>query len=85
MNHFVRLALWYNARRKLYRLRREEADIETPLAKLEGVKIYYRKTVISFKEQAKRRLAALLSGNQNNSLPLECLTRGLLRQILIPS
>ena len=30
LNHFVRLALWYNVRKGLYRLRREEADIETP-------------------------------------------------------
>ncbi len=36
---------------------------------LRGI-INYHKTAISFKEQAKRRLAALLSGNQNNSPPL---------------
>jgi hypothetical protein len=30
----------------------------------------YHKTVISFKEQAKRRLAALFAGNQNDSPPL---------------
>ena len=30
----------------------------------------YHKTVISFKEQAKQRLVALFSGNQNNSPPL---------------
>ena len=39
LNHFVRLALWYNVRKGLYRLRREEADIETPFDWLEGVRM----------------------------------------------
>ena len=38
-NYFDILDWWYNARRKLYRLRREEADIETPFDWLEGVRM----------------------------------------------
>ena len=54
MNHFAKLALWYNARKgllrfcweELYRLRREDAEIETPFGRLEGVKINLNSCIV---------------------------------------
>ena len=63
-----------------------DAAIEKPFTWPAGVRMYCCKTVISFKEQAKRRLAALLSGNKNKSpLLLKNRVGCVLRQILIPS
>ena len=54
LNHFAKLALWYNARKgllrfcweELYRLRREDAEIETPFGRLEGVKINLNSCIV---------------------------------------